>query len=459
MKTSLRALTAGLVAATALTVSAAAADFDHCADALNQMGLFQGSASGYELDRAPTRAESAVMLVRLLGKEADAKALTYTAPFTDLEDWQKPYVQYLYSEGLTTGATATTFEPEGICDAQMYSTFLLRALGYSDAAGGDFTYAGSVDKATELGVADIVNCDKENFLRDNVVAMSYTALSVQPKDQSADSLLAKLVADGAIEEAKAKTTLDQLAAFKEYSAVAAKQAEITNMSMDAKIDATAKLNGANMMSMVMDMNIKAIMDMQDLNKSVMSMAGKVNLEMDESLVENPADAKLEQDISYYYTDGNYYMSVEDQKIKMPMDFSDAQAMMDSMQGMVATTPISAIKSLTKSGDTFTVEYTPEALTSMVDTVLKGMNMESLMTGVTLEIGSVKETTTVSQDQLSAMDMSMSMSAEVEGQKLDMDMTISAKITGTGDDVKIELPTDLSTYTAMSDLLNDTGVTE
>lgn len=43
------------------------------------------------------------MLVRLLGKEAEAEKLTYTAPFTDLKGWEKPYVQYLYDNGLANG--------------------------------------------------------------------------------------------------------------------------------------------------------------------------------------------------------------------------------------------------------------------------------------------------------------------------------------------------------------------
>ena len=62
------------------------------------MGLFQDTQNGYDLDRTPTRAEAAVMLVRLLGKETEVKTLTYTAPFTDLKGWEKPYVQYLYSQ-------------------------------------------------------------------------------------------------------------------------------------------------------------------------------------------------------------------------------------------------------------------------------------------------------------------------------------------------------------------------
>lgn len=104
MKRSFKLGAMAVACAAGVMVSAGAANFTSSADRLHEVGLFQGTgmtASGapqYDLDRAPTRAEAAVMLVRLLGKEADAKALTYTAPFTDLEGWEAPYVQYLYDK-------------------------------------------------------------------------------------------------------------------------------------------------------------------------------------------------------------------------------------------------------------------------------------------------------------------------------------------------------------------------
>ena len=76
-----------------LSVSVFASDFDNAADALSELGLFRGTEKGFELDREPTRAEAATMLVRLLGAENEAMTLTYTAPYTDVYDWAKPYVQ------------------------------------------------------------------------------------------------------------------------------------------------------------------------------------------------------------------------------------------------------------------------------------------------------------------------------------------------------------------------------
>ena len=122
----MRIALASMLVAAGITATAGAANFTNCADRLKDVGLFQGTNQGYQLDKAPTRAEASAMLVRLLGKEEEAKGLTYTAPFTDLVGWEKPYVQYLYDNGLANGTSATAYNPTGKCSAQMYTTFLLR---------------------------------------------------------------------------------------------------------------------------------------------------------------------------------------------------------------------------------------------------------------------------------------------------------------------------------------------
>ena len=78
----MRIALASMLVAAGITATAGAANFTNCADRLKDVGLFQGTNQGYQLDKAPTRAEASAMLVRLLGKEAEAEKLTYTAPFT-----------------------------------------------------------------------------------------------------------------------------------------------------------------------------------------------------------------------------------------------------------------------------------------------------------------------------------------------------------------------------------------
>ena len=232
----LRAVCVGAAAAAMLTASAFAANYTNCADSLHEMGLFQGTQNGYDLDRTPTRAEAAVMLVRLLGKEDEAKALTYTAPFTDLKGWEKPYVQYLYSNGLANGTNRTTFNPTGKCTAQMYAVFLLRALGYSDTA--DFSYANAIETAREQGIYDTGIINTQNFLRDDAAAASYTVLSVSPKN-SEGTLLDQLVSENAITEAGAKRYQSLFSSYAQYREATAGMDALLHYSVNSEFASPA----------------------------------------------------------------------------------------------------------------------------------------------------------------------------------------------------------------------------
>lgn len=232
----LRAVCVGAATAAMLTASAFAANYTNCADSLHEMGLFQGTQNGYDLDRTPTRAEAAVMLVRLLGKEDEAKALTYTAPFTDLKGWEKPYVQYLYSNGLANGTNRTTFNPTGKCTAQMYAVFLLRALGYSDTA--DFSYANAIETAREQGIYDTGIINVQNFLRDDAAAASYTVLSVSPKN-SEGTLLDQLVSENAITEADAKWYQSLFSSYAQYREATAGMDALLHYSVNSEFASPA----------------------------------------------------------------------------------------------------------------------------------------------------------------------------------------------------------------------------
>ena len=155
------------------------------ADALNEMGLFKGTDNGYDLENVPTRAQSSVMLVRFLGKEKEAMGLEYTAPFNDVADWAKPYIQYLWQNGLANGYGDGRYGADDPCTAQMYATIVLRVLGYSDKDAKDFTYDKAIEFATEKGL----DCPAEGFLRGDMVGMTYSALSLETADKVYSKLL------------------------------------------------------------------------------------------------------------------------------------------------------------------------------------------------------------------------------------------------------------------------------
>lgn len=449
MKRKMRMVLASVLAVASLAMSAGAASYDNCADRLSDLGLFQGTGDGYELDRAPTRAEAATMLVRLLGAEAEAQKLEYTAPFTDLSDWQKPYVQYLYDNGLTNGATATTFEPEGACSAQMYTTFLLRALGYSDAAGGDFAYSGAVDFGESIGLVDIANCNETNFLRDHVAAMSLTALNTAVKDDADTKLLEKLVADGAVEQA---TAADMLAFFDNYDAYVAAAAAMndeTRMDVSVDMSATVDMDGQQVMTLSMPMEMKMDMDLENMDQSQISMTGTMNMTMDESLVAEGEQSSVSQVVSYYYADGVYYMDLGDQKVKMDMSFEDALAQMGDLANMAesgTSEPICLIDSITTSGNSMTVTYSAAGMSNLVDEVLAGMGMDEQTAGVDFSMDDVTSSVTIENGAVSATSMTAVINMNVEGSAMTMNMSMDMAINQTGDGVTIDVPDDLDTYT-------------
>ena len=172
------AFVAGLLCV-ALCVGAGASGYDDAARDLSAIGMFRGTAKGFELDRAPTRSEAAIMLVRLSGAEDSAKA-DYEAgkishPFTDVSAFTTPYVAYLYANGLTKGTSATTFGSGSPCTLTNYAVFLLRALGYRD--GEDFQYRDALAFALEK-LLETSDLNAEPFLRGHLAELTRRALGL-----------------------------------------------------------------------------------------------------------------------------------------------------------------------------------------------------------------------------------------------------------------------------------------
>lgn len=174
------------------------------AQKLNSLYLLLGTDNGFELLRAPQRAEAAVMLVRLLGRESEAFENLYEHPFTDVPDWADPYVGLLYESDLTKGIGNDLFDPYSLVDARTYMTFLLRALGYSDD-NGDFSWEEAVLDSLEIELIsrrEYETLITEEFTRGHMTAMSYNAVNTLLKDSDI-TLAAELIASGTIDRDQA----------------------------------------------------------------------------------------------------------------------------------------------------------------------------------------------------------------------------------------------------------------
>ena len=174
----------------AFSMPAAAADVTRSyeretqlAYALEALGLFQGySGTNLGLEDAPTRTQALVMMLRLMGLEEAALAEGGAHPFEDMGGmaWAEPYVGYAYQHGLAKGISDTQFGGKEPASAGTYLTFMLRALGYQEGENADFTWNYPTKLALILGLLP-AKVDTRNFLRADIVTISYAALGVRCK--------------------------------------------------------------------------------------------------------------------------------------------------------------------------------------------------------------------------------------------------------------------------------------
>ena len=185
-----------LVLSLAGTVCVSAADLSTAnakAEVLKYLNLFKGSDAGLELERAPTRIESLVSLIRLCGNEKAALDGAWEHPFTDIGEWADSYVGMAYETGIIKGISQTEFGADETATAQQFVTFALRALGYSDTEG-DFGYETAIDFGKQTGIVEAeININR--FLRADMVAVSYRTLFTSLKD-SGQTLSQKLQQSG-----------------------------------------------------------------------------------------------------------------------------------------------------------------------------------------------------------------------------------------------------------------------
>jgi hypothetical protein len=192
-----------VVSASISTMPSASAATSALSSAYNlyKLGLFKGAGTNadgtpdFALDRAPTRAEAVVMLIRLIGKEKEAKNGSFKHPFSDVEDWANPYVGYAYTKGLSKGTSDTTYGSNDTISAPQFITLVLRALSYSSAT--DFQWDTSFKFSDSIGLTDGTYNGDSIFLRGDAAIVSYNALLQKPKGTTR-SLLSYLFASNSV---------------------------------------------------------------------------------------------------------------------------------------------------------------------------------------------------------------------------------------------------------------------
>lgn len=447
-------LTAMLLSA-ALCVGASASEFDAVAEELSAIGMFRGTAAGFELDRAPTRSEAAIMLVRLYGAEESAKA-AYAAgeishPFTDVSAFTSPYVAWLYTNGITNGYTATTYASQQPCSAQNYVVFLLRALGYRDNV--DFAYADALSFAHTRGIYNPAVFEGP-FLRDDLAALTYQALAADLADGST-YLLDSLISSGAIDADAAAPMTEKMTLYREMTA--ATNAEEKSMDMD--------------ISMVMGMDLTYLGERESTSVEV---SGRVQVN-----AEDPADIEMssvtEMDMlgitaitGEWIKDGWVYTETvtggvtERTKYQLSDELLALQAQEAVDQPYMDVSSLALVESMSKKKDGGNTVYTMvigDAMAGYLDTVMESMDEADIDTPLAdLKFTDIVTTATVGRSgQLKQMVMEygMAIESDVDGEvmRIAYDYDIVLDVNAVGSKVKVNFP-DLSQFEELESSADD-----
>jgi hypothetical protein len=178
-------------------------------EALETLGILVGTGDGVTeeyLATTATRAQAALVNLRLLGLEADALAFDGEATFTDAADatefWQ-PVLEYLKATPSVgwVGYEDGSFMPNAPVTGQAFTKVLLVALGYEE--GVDFTWATVMDFAATVGLTALADKAAEDLIVEDLAMALVEALGTKTNSPMDITLLTQLVMDGVIDEADA----------------------------------------------------------------------------------------------------------------------------------------------------------------------------------------------------------------------------------------------------------------
>lgn len=452
MKRLVTLLVTALLMTAALCVSASAADYQSAAEDLSAIGMFRGTVNGgFELDRAPKRSEAAIMLVRLYGAEEEAAAAYQSGeishPFKDVGPIASSYVAWLYTKGITKGATATTFNSNAACTDKNYVVFLLRALGYED--GKDFQYADSLTFAEKLGFYQ-ADYFEGPFLRDDLAAITLQALATDKKGGET-YLLKSLIDTGAVDATKAKNLTEKI---ENYRALTRATDAVDSVSQDTN-SLTQARGTVQYAGDTMDVSFDS-----STREKIVLRNGKVQLSSETKITQNGETTES----GTWIKDGWLYIYTKDggvtAKNKVAVDDSMTDADLAEVEcNQVDKVGLSAIKSISVVKDGLTSYYSVDvdaSAAAFLSGILENYVDEDDKDLTSIEVSDIKVTYTVNgQDVLGAMTTSFRLkivyaSGEFQGDPMVMDMkyTVASNILATGNAVSITFP-DFSDYVILN----------
>ncbi len=151
------------------------------AEALQALGLFAGDEGGFRLEDSMTRVEMGVMVMRMndgiAALRENGQYYADICPFTDVPEWARSSIGFLYEKKLAAGQSATTFGT-GAVSKRDYAVMMLRVLGiehsYQDALAIAVTHGILTDEQASGSTA---------ATRGDIVDMTYATLQLIDEQQ------------------------------------------------------------------------------------------------------------------------------------------------------------------------------------------------------------------------------------------------------------------------------------
>lgn len=216
--------------------------YEDAADELYMYGLFKGGSNGFDLTSDSTKAQAAVMVVRLIGAEDEVLNGSFSHPFSDVQGWASDYVGYLYQKGIDIAESKTALGTKNI-DLDEFLILVIQSLGYdgvtlSSSADEVFNYAIQIGLLTETEKAQLKNTE---FDRGTMVYVARKALNTVVAGTGA-TLYKQLDWKGLIKSLPAPDDITKYGNPKEAAPVVQQTAAAKNSSISDTIISKAKPN-------------------------------------------------------------------------------------------------------------------------------------------------------------------------------------------------------------------------
>lgn len=124
---------------------------------LQDLGIISGYADGtFGAGNNITRAEFTKIIVCMMDKEKEARALSSSPAFSDVMrgNWAATYINYAVMKDILSGYADGTFGPDKNISFAEAVTILLRTIGYKEADVGYFWPNNYIDAAASMGISE-----------------------------------------------------------------------------------------------------------------------------------------------------------------------------------------------------------------------------------------------------------------------------------------------------------------